>query len=263
MNIHGPSLQYNKTPAMQQPLISIITITFNASVELAPTMKSIAEQSFSDFEHIIVDGASSDNTLSVARELASPSLRILSEKDNGLYDAMNKGLRMAQGKYLLFLNAGDSFHTPDTLSLYADAARSCPDIIYADTVLVDADRNYVAPRHLSVPEKLTYRSFSKGMLVCHQAFMVRREIAPPYNLEYRFSADYDWTLNCLRKTTPEKTMNLHTVAIDYLTDGLTDKNHKASLKERFTVMRRHFGTATAVLRHISFIPRAIARKFSR
>ena len=245
---------------MPEPLISIITITYNAARELLPTMRSVAEQSFKDFEHLIIDGASTDDTLAVARANATEGLRILSERDNGLYDAMNKGLRMARGKYLLFLNAGDAFHAPDVLNRYARAARNNPDIIYADTVIVDADRRVIGPRHLSAPDKLTYGSFSKGMLVCQQAFMVRRELAPEYDLSYRFSADYDWTLKCLAASTPEKCENLHMVAIDYLTAGTTDRNKWPSLRERFRIMCRHFGFPVTAVNHLSFIGRALKRK---
>lgn len=247
----------------QAPLISIITITFNASAEIIPTMRSVREQTFGDFEHIIVDGASSDNTLLLAREAGIPALRILSEPDRGLYDAMNKGLRLAKGEYVIFLNAGDAFHSPDTLSLYAEKAREGADIIYADTVIVNRDRKVTGPRHLSAPAILSFESFAKGMLVCHQAFMVRKKIAPDYDTSYRFSADYDWTVRCLRKTKPGKCANLGTVAIDYLSDGLTDKNKWKSLMERFRIMSEHYGTARTVANHLSFILRAARRGIVR
>ena len=246
--------------ADNNPLISIITITFNAANELPSTMKSVREQTFHGYEHLIIDGASTDNTLEIARTLGGSSLRILSEPDNGLYDAMNKGLAMAQGKYVLFLNAGDTFHSPDILKAYADNAADDADIIYADTIIVDSEKNYIAPRHLPVPDILTFRSFSKGMLVCHQAFMVRKEIAPKYDLQYRFSSDYDWTVNCLRNSTPGKCVNLKMVAIDYLCDGLTDKNKLKSLKERYHIMCRHYGTLTTILNHVEFAFRAVKRK---
>lgn len=251
----------------KEPFVSIITITYNAAGEIAPTVKSVAEQSCRDFEHIIIDGASTDDTLSTAHKAARHELRILSERDNGLYDAMNKGLRMARGRYLLFLNAGDTFHSKETLRLYKEGSRLADgkgaDIIYGDTVVVDRGRNVIGPRHLSVPERLTYESFSRGMLVCHQAFMVHRKLAPEYDTSYRFSADYDWTLFCLRRSSADRNVNLHTVTIDYLSDGLTDKNHRASLMERFDIMRRHFGLGTTLLRHAEFVPRAILRIFSR
>lgn len=240
--------------------ISIVTITYNAATEVRPTLESVKSQTFRDFEHIIVDGASTDDTILVARRNGVDGIRIISEPDKGLYDAMNKGLHAAKGDFILFLNAGDTFADAGTLQLFADAAERHADIVYADTVIVDADRNILRPRHLSAPQILTVESFSKGMLVCHQAFMVRRSIAPDYNLDYRFSADYDWTIRCIEETIPERCINLHTVAIHYLADGMTDRNKIASLKERFNIMREHYGAPTAIARHLSFIPRAVVRK---
>lgn len=245
---------------MKTPLISIVTITYNAGSVLAPTMRSVKEQTFTDYEHIIIDGASKDNTLEVARSLGGDRLRILSEPDRGLYDAMNKGLHMARGRYVLFLNAGDAFHSPTVLAAYGSEAAKGADIIYADTVIVDAGRNVIGKRHLSAPALLSFSSFSKGMLVCHQAFMVRRAIAPDYDLRYRFSADYDWTVRCIKATKPGRCVNLNMAAIDYLSDGLTDKNKLRSLRERFRIMCLHYGAATTLLNHIGFVFRAMKRK---
>lgn len=241
------------------PLISIITITYNAAEVIEPTLASLAAQTFRDFEHIVADGASKDGTPDIIRRLSTSSL-VVSEPDGGLYDAMNKGLRRARGKYVLFLNAGDSLHSPDTLERYARAAVRDPDIIYADTYIVDSRRNFIVHRHLSVPDKLSFQSFARGMLVCHQAFMLRRKLAPEYDTAYRFSADYDWCVRALRQTTPERCANLKCVAIDYLADGLTDKNHRASLKERYRIMCRHYGTVPTALRHVGFAFRAALRK---
>jgi len=242
------------------PLISIITITYNAARELPATMESVKKQTFRNFEHIIIDGASTDDTLDLARKTGTAALRILSEPDKGLYDAMNKGLRMARGEYVLFLNAGDSFHTEEILARYGAKAVRKPDIIYADTVIVNADRSVIGPRHLSAPDILSFKSFSKGMLVCHQAFMVRRSLAPAYDTSYHFSADYDWTVKCLKKSTPGKCINLHTVAIDYLSNGMTDHNKFKSLKERFKIMSHHYGLPTTLINHVSFVGRTIGRK---
>lgn len=236
---------------MTTPLITIVTITYNAEKELPRTIESVMEQTCHDYEHLIIDGASTDRTLEVARR--NPDARILSERDHGLYDAMNKGLAYARGKYILFLNAGDTFRTPDTLALYAKEAAKERDIIYADTMIVDEEGNDIGPRHYSAPEILTSDSFSKGMLICHQAFMVRREIAPPYDLQYRFSADYDWTIKCIAETTPENCANLQTVAINYLSNGMTDKNKFKSLRERFKVMAKHYGTGAAIKRHLALV----------
>lgn len=236
---------------MTTPLISIITITYNAEKELPRTIASILEQNFDDFEHLVIDGASSDGTLEIARR--NPDARIISERDRGLYDAMNKGLKNAKGKYVLFLNAGDTFRNSEILSRYAAEAKKGYDIIYSDTMVVDADGKDLQPRHYSVPDLLTFESFSRGMLICHQAFMVKKEIAPKYDLQYRFSADYDWTIRCIKNTEPNKCINLKVVGINYLSDGMTDKNKFKSLKERYHVMASHYGTVAAIKRHIQLI----------
>lgn len=240
------------------PLISIITITYNAAETIGVTMASVAEQTFVDYEHVIIDGASRDATLGIVRSYAG--VRILSEPDKGLYDAMNKGLHMAKGKYVLFLNSGDTFHSDDTLEVYARRTRLGDDIIYGDTVIVDAARNIIGPRHYGAPEKLTLDSFSKGMLVCHQAFMVRRDLTVPYNLNYRFSADYDWTIRCIKNADENKCTNLNMIAIDYLSDGLTDKNKFKSLRERYQVMASHYGHRRAFARHVNLVCGLVAKK---
>lgn len=245
---------------MANPLFSIITITFNAAETLPHTLRSVDAQNCKDYEHLIIDGASTDHTVAIASAETNPRRKVFSEPDHGLYDAMNKGLAKANGEYVIFLNAGDTFTSADTLGRYAGAASSDTDIIYADTQLVDAERRVLGPRHLSVPETLTFKSFARGMLVCHQAFCVRRSIAPRYDLAYRFSADYEWCLRCLRATSPGRCQNLHTVAIDYLTDGLTDRNHKASLKERYAIMCKYFGTLPTMARHLGFAFRALMRR---
>ncbi|MDE6379981.1 MAG: glycosyltransferase [Muribaculaceae bacterium] len=243
-----------------RPLISVITITYNAAETLPLTMESVGEQSFKDFEHIIVDGASTDDTISLARRMGKRGLRIISEPDEGLYDAMNKGLKIARGRYLIFLNSGDRFHSHDSLQAYADAIEERnPDIVYGDTDIVDIEGKRIGPRHLSAPDILTLDSFSDGMLICHQAFMVRKDIAPLYDTDYRFSADYDWCIRCIKASRAGDRVNLRRVTIDYLADGLTDRNKKASLVERFKIMAAHYGSMKAIAAHLSFIPRVIKR----
>lgn len=245
------------------PLFSIITVTYNAGTVVGTTLESIVDQSFRGFEYIVADGASTDNTLDILGDYKSriPAMSVVSEPDKGLYFAMNKALERATGKYVLFLNAGDAFHSQDTLALYARAAHSNPAVIYADTDIVDINRRFIKHRHLSAPEQLSAKSFANGMLVCHQAFMLRRDLAEKYDTSYRFSADYDWCVRALKKMKPGESVNLHTVAIDYLADGLTDKNHRRSLIERFKIMCRHFGVIPTVLRHIGFMFRAFRRRF--
>ncbi|MDE6321826.1 MAG: glycosyltransferase, partial [Muribaculaceae bacterium] len=173
--------------------------------------------------------------------------------DRGLYDAMNKGLARAQGDYVIFLNAGDSFHSPDTLQLIADAAmdHDYPGIIYGQTDIVDADRRRIGPRHLTAPEVLEFKSMANGMVVCHQAFVALRKITEPFDLRYRFSADYEWCLRCLKKS--KRNQYIDAVLIDYLNEGVTTRNHSKSLMERFKIMCRYYGTLPTIARHFKFL----------
>jgi hypothetical protein len=112
-------------------------------------------------------------------------------------------------------------------------------------------------RRLQTPEKLTWKSFKQGMLVCHQAFFAKRSLAEPFNLSYRFSADFDWCIRVMKKA---KTLhNTHITVIDYLDEGLTTQNHKASLKERFRIMAKHYGWISTVAYHIWFVIRLIVK----
>lgn len=244
---------------VETPLISVITVCRNAESTIGRTMRSVRHQDCNDVEHLVIDGASTDDTLAVVRSDGREDVRIVSEPDKGLYDAMNKGLAAARGKYVIFLNAGDTFADNSVLSRYAARARQEADIIYGDTLLVDDDGLVVGPRHLSAPERLDSDSFRRGMLICHQAFMVRRNMAPRYDTTYRFSADYDWCIRCIRLTTPDRCHRLG-VTIHYLKDGLTGSNHTASLRERFNIMAHHYGTLSAIARHLSFVPRMVGRK---
>lgn len=242
-----------------KPLVTVITVTYNAAGEIGKTLDSLKEQTFKDFEHLIIDGSSTDATLSIVEKANLPQTKILSEPDKGLYDAMNKGLRAANGEYVIFLNAGDRFHDANTLALYGIHAATGSDIIYGDTIIVDSEGKKIGDRHLKAPETLVRESFSKGMLICHQAFMVRKALASEYDLDFRFSADYDWCVRCIEKSSPDKCVNLHEVTVDYLSDGLTDKHKSESLKERFKIMCRHYGFVKTALNHIGFVFRALRR----
>jgi glycosyltransferase involved in cell wall biosynthesis len=186
---------------------------------------------------------------------------VVSEPDSGLYDAMNKGMHMATGDYLCFLNAGDCFHEDDTLLNVAhslNGMNELPDIIYGNTALVDSEGHFLRMRRLAPPEKLNWRSFRHGMLVCHQAFFMKRTKAVDYDLHYRFSADFDWCIRCMKNS---GTMhNTHLTLIDYLSEGMTTQNHKASLKERFRIMAHHYGLIPTIAMHAWFVVRGVIKK---
>lgn len=239
------------------PLFSIITICYNAADELERTIRNIDSQSFKSYEHVIIDGASKDRTIELLKASITPQRRYISEPDGGIYDAMNKGQGMANGDYLIFMNAGDCFYNSDTLEVYADVIKknNYPGIVYGQTILVDKSGHRVGYRHLQAPERLTLKSFANGMLVCHQAMAVLRRIAPLYNLKYRFSADYEWVIKCLQHS--KNNIYVGQVTCNYLSEGATTAHRGRSLYERFKIMCRYYGTLPTIFRHMRFAIRFI------
>ena len=252
--------------------ISIVTITYNAEAVLQRTLDSVSRQTYRDIEHLIIDGASKDGTMDLVSRYKVRDLpyevRVVSEPDKGIYDAMNKGLRLATGEYIVFLNAGDTLHDEKTLDMVASSLQPAansqqPAVIYGDTNIVDDEGHFLRKRHLSVPDNLTWRSFKQGMLVCHQAFYARLDIARdiPYDLQYRHSADVDWCIRVMKEAERRHLplVRVQGVVADFLDGGDSSKNHRASLRERFHVMRRHYGLLTTCLMHVWFLLRSVFR----
>ena len=258
-----------------KPLITIATVTYNAEATLGRTLRSVAAQDYARIEHLIIDGCSTDHTLSLVQRYveenqARHSIRLVCEPDSGLYDAMNKALLGATGDYIVFLNAGDCLHSTDTISALAQQTgwvkreQRHPAILYGDTHIVDADGKFRRRRRLTPPEQLTPDTFRNGMRVCHQSFYVRTDLAREelYDLRYRYSADFDWCVRLIRKATLRRLriVNTHLVLTDYLSEGMTTSNQRASLRERFRIMTRHYGWTSTILHHIWFVVRAIIKR---
>ncbi|MBD0254147.1 MAG: glycosyltransferase [Cytophagales bacterium] len=233
------------------PKVSLITVTYNAAAVLEPTIQSILAQTFTDYEYLIIDGGSKDATPDIIRRYADRLSYWVSEPDGGLYDAMNKGLRAARGEYVWFMNAGDRLYEADTLrKVFVDAPAGA-DVYYGDALFYEADgrevglRSRVTPHPL--PERLTWKSLRYGMVVCHQSFVPRRRIVPPYDLSHPYSADVDWEIRCLQGA--QKTVNVRAVLSRYLTGGFSKKHHQESLRDRYQVLRKHFGPVPNLLNH--------------
>lgn len=239
--------------------LSVITVTYNAEHTLERTLKSVREQSYPHIEHVIVDGESKDNTVAIIRQYAHDKMVWVSEPDKGLYDAMNKGAAMATGDYLCFLNAGDTFFAPDSVEQLMRSAEdaSAPDILYGETAIVDNAGTFLHMRRLKAPERLTWKSFKQGMVVCHQAFIVKRALFEPYDLSYRFSSDFDWCIRMMKKAS--SIHNTRLTLINYLHEGMTTTHRKASLKERYRIMAKYYGQTSTFLHHIWFVVRAVIK----
>lgn len=247
----------------QNPILSVITVTYNAIDTLERTLQSVKSQTAASIEYIIIDGGSTDGSLDLIKQYQEVVTTLLSEPDNGLYDAMNKGIDLATGDYLCFLNAGDIFHSASSVKQLMsfdahldDLPRSeWPGVLYADTAIVDSEGHFLHLREKRPPKTLTWRSFTDGMVVCHQSFIARRDLVMHYDMQYRFSADFDWCIKVM-KFAASKRLSLRwmdLILIDYLNEGLTTKNHKASLKERFSIMRKYYGLWATLYNHILFL----------
>ena len=263
---------------MKSIVFTFITVTYNAEETVERTLQSVAAQTYPHIEHLLIDGASKDGTLEIARRY--PHLaKTVSEPDRGLYDAMNKGLRLATGDYVCFLNAGDKLHDKDTVNKIVDevtksyklratsaeqssstrqpvnSSTELPGVLYGHTDIVDNDGIFLAPRRLTPPDHLTWKSFKQGMLVCHQAFYARRDLCPEYDTTFRFSADFDWCIRVMKQA--DHLLHLPFTVADYLQEGMTTRNHRASLIERFRLMCRHYGVLSTIAHHLWFVVRQV------
>ncbi len=254
---------------------TIVTCTYNAEAVLQRTLDSVMKQTYCNIEHLIIDGVSKDKTLTMVKAYqhkndvgeSAHAILVFSEPDKGLYDAMNKGIDRATGDYLIFLNAGDVFPSEDTLEFVEGCVgegEELPGVLYGDTDIVNMEGHFLRHRRLTPPKRLSWRSFMWGMLVCHQSFYARADIAKGihYNLDYRFSADVDWCIRIMRESARRHLplRNVNAVITNYLDGGMSVQNHKASLKERFQVMRSHYGLLTTLFVHAWFVVRGVFKK---
>ena len=238
-------------------VFTVITVTYNARQTLKRTIKSVQEQTYPWIEHIIMDGNSTDGTVALIEQLKDENTHWVSEKDNGIYDAMNKATALAQDSYICYLNAGDAFYDKDTVENLMSAAlnNNQPDILYGETVVVNNEGKFLYNRRLKAPTVLTWKSFKQGMLVCHQAFIINKSVFEPYDLSYRFSSDVDWCIRLMKKS--KSIVNTNLILIKYLNEGVTTNNRKASLKERYQIMSKHYGSFSTFMHHLWFTVRAI------
>lgn len=240
-------------------LLSIITITYNAEQFLERTIQSILAQTDQNFEYIIIDGKSKDGTLAIAEKYKNRVNKLISEPDKGLYDAMNKGLKTATGDFVWFMNAGDEINDNQAVANIYKAISEKTDVLYGDTYFVDNDgniegfRSEITPHRL--PKNLKWQDMKLGMLVCHQAFIARKSIAPLY-MENNLSADVDWEIECLKNA--RKIQYLDFVVAKYLTGGISNKQLKRSLLDRYEVLKKHFGLTGAITAHLQILFRGVS-----
>ncbi|GAA4333914.1 glycosyltransferase family 2 protein [Mucilaginibacter gynuensis] len=229
------------------PVLSVITIVYNNARDIERTMLSVLNQSYTNIEYIVVDGASTDGTLEIVKQYGNRIAKLISEKDKGIYDAMNKGLAAATGDYVLFMNSGDEIYSPETVA-HIFASEPDADIYYGETEMINDEGQSLGRRRHKAPEQFTFRSFKYGMSISHQAIYIKRNLLEPYDMQYQLSSDIDWILRAAKKA--KKIVNVKQYVAKYLVGGMSKKKHRQSLVERFDIMKKHYGLISTVLNHV-------------
>lgn len=180
---------------MDQPLISLITVCYNAAPLMRDTLQSAISQTYKNIELVIVDGGSKDNTVAIAQQFSNYTGTLISEPDKGIYDAMNKGIKAAKGEWIYFLNAGDSFYDNGVLeTVFANRDLSSFDLIYAkiQTVNEPTGINYIGGH------RTVFRDFYFRYPICHQATFTRRkafDYIGLFDTSLRINADNKWQIS--------------------------------------------------------------------
>ncbi|MFZ4522233.1 MAG: glycosyltransferase family 2 protein [Bacteroidales bacterium] len=220
------------------PVISIITVVLNNSGGFRLTAGSVMAQRYPGIEFIVIDGGSTDGTLQHIREISGRIHYWVSEPDNGIYDAMNKGIEQATGEWIVFLNAGDVFAGPDVLSRIFARDFSGTDVIYGDSI---ADYSqFMALRRAGSPEHLW-----KGMPFSHQALFVRSSLVKThqFSTEFTIAADFDQVYRLYKDNS--RFLHFPEPVCIVEVEGVSNQRYLRSWKERYTIYKKS-GDATAI-----------------
>ena len=205
-------------------IVTIITVCRNHAQELERTIRSVESQTWQEKEYLVIDGASTDDTLDVIKAHEASITRWVSEPDQGIYDAMNKGVRMAQGEWVIFMNAGDTFASDDTLQRVFGSPQNA-DVIYGDVIKGELVKEAEAPRN------------AHRMFYCHQSAFVRtrclREF--PFDIRHRMSADFKQVKQLY--LSGKTFLQLDFPVANFDTQGVSNKNRSAGLYDNIQVIR--------------------------
>lgn len=229
-----------------KPMLSVITVVYNNASDIERTLLSVINQTYRSIEYIVIDCASTDGTAEIIGKYTDNISKFISEKDEGIYDAMNKGLALATGNYVLFMNSADEFYSVDTVEKVFETTPDA-DIYYGETEMVDDEGRSLGQRRHKAPVQLTWKSFRYGMTVSHQAIYVRRSLTEPFDRRYQLSADIDWIIRAIKKA--KKIVNVNRYVARYQVGGVSKSKHRQSLLERFDIMKRYYGLIPTILNH--------------
>ena len=209
-----------KSSAGQDSKISIITVVLNDATNLARTVDSISRLTYENIEYILVDGGSTDDTLKVIDNSRHLIDRCISEEDRGLYDAMNKGIDLASGEWVIFMNAGDVFSTGDVLNeIFKNMNYDDVDIIYGDTVVSYSGFEKYKPSG-------DVKDIRKGMQFSHQSVFIKLDYHKKnkYKINNRICADFEFFYDASKRN--RSFLKVHKTISSVLTGGVSDRNRE-------------------------------------
>ena len=219
------------------PSVSIVTVVYNAKEHFISTLKSVKEQTYSNVEYIVIDGGSKDGTLEIVQSNQDTITKYLSEPDEGIYHAMNKGIDLATGEWIMFLNAGDTFYEKRTLSTILEKDLVGKTILYGAMAIGSKDRKrIIEPKNLTRLNLIIWGSRT----VCHQAMVLKRSSCVQYNQEYIVKADLDWMFRILEKTNRQSILNVDTPIVHYLLGGFSS-TVKTGMFDQLKIQLKHCG----------------------
>ncbi|MCF6182885.1 glycosyltransferase family 2 protein [Lutibacter sp.] len=217
-------------------LLSIITINYNNAIGLKKTMQSVVNQTWSNFEYIVIDGNSSDNSVAIIKAFNFTNLKWISEQDTGIYNAMNKGIKMAKSEYLLFLNSGDVLNGVTALNDFIQHPNLIGDIIYGDYKFDKGEKIY--------PDVLTPLFFIKSSLP-HQSTFFKRSVFDSiglYDESYKIAADRAFYIKCFLSDKFKFTHIKYPLTIYDLTGLSNSKDFNfTKKKEDEAIFKKYYG----------------------
>lgn len=216
--------------SVQYPIVSVITVCYNAVESIENTILSVISQTYTNVEYIVVDGNSSDGTVDIIKKYESKISNWVSEPDRGVFDAMNKGIDMATGEWLLFMNAGDSFAKSDVISIFFNGVGydEGVGVVYGDAFSLQPDGSLSYYKSSSFTEQ---KIGIRDMGICHQSIFARTSLAKrfKFDISYKYAADYNMMMNIF-KSGYKFSYNAIPVCI-YNLDGISSNNKLSQFKE--------------------------------
>jgi len=236
------------------PKISVVTVVFNGEKYLEETITSVINQTYDNVEYIIIDGGSTDRTIDIIKRYEEKIDYWVSEKDNGIYDAMNKGIEYSTGYYINFLNAGDTYFDKNTILNISKLHKY--DVVYGNTLYVTPHGKYKRAAH----KILNYKNLKKGMKVCHQSIFYRKSLFNDFglfNLNLKYVADYEHLIRIAKNNV--KFYNTNIIHDLYIEEGFNSNHWLKSNIEVFKVLQKYYSNIYALF---FFVKKIIKKIFS-